>query len=137
MFLFFLLFLFPRWFPTSMLTSHNLENSRSETKLLKVSVLSQGFVFFNNDDAFPAIEGFSCNHFQPVPHPFHVMRIRNLVWCVPADWLAGWLARSHNGSPQPNPVASKPTNQQTGDHMLPAHVVRATLSLHLFCQPLF
>uniref|UniRef100_A0A3P8W245 Secreted protein n=1 Tax=Cynoglossus semilaevis TaxID=244447 RepID=A0A3P8W245_CYNSE len=52
----------------------------------------------------------------------------NRVWSV-LCCLAGWLARSHNRPLQPNPVASESTNQQTGDHTLPAPVVCARLSL--------
>lgn len=67
--------------------------------------------------------------------PVHVMRIRkpSLVRAgSPAVWPGVTI-----GPPQPNPVASKPTNQQTGDHMLPAPVVRASLSFRLFASLCF
>lgn len=52
--------------------------------------------------------------------------------CQLTSWLADWLGRTHNRLPQSNPVASEPTDQQTGDHILPTPVVTARLSLHLF-----
>lgn len=57
--------------------------------------------------------------------------------CQLTSWLDDWLGRTHNRLPQSNPVASEPTDQQTGDHILPTPVVTARLSLHLFVSLCF
>lgn len=84
-------------------------------------------------DAFQHLyNGSLPKHVASLSNRFHTMGMwegsGNRVWSV-LCCLAGWLARSHNRPLQPNPVASESTNQQTGDHTLPAPVVCARLSL--------
>lgn len=128
--------LFPRCFATSVLTSHDLENSRRGRKTAKglrphlLGVMHFSLLYHRS---MP-------NHVAP-PFPTdptpHACDEDQETWSGLCR-LTGWLASQESQwASRPNPVASKPTNQQTGDHMLPAPVVRARLSLCLFVSLCF
>ena len=141
-------FLFSRCCSTAVLTHHSFWGKTRGRKAAQGLGFKPQFEKKNKQN-FSGVMNFSLSYHKGMPchvaHPFLTDPTShacdedqaNLVWCAPADRRSVWLAKIHNRPPRPNPVAPKPTNQQTGDHMLPAPVMRVSVSPRPFCQPLF